>query len=121
MIHQLIVLFQYVHRCGRAGRKKVSGTPDPGGKNNCAAYVYSFFHRELAPMAKDVIDLLKLSGAWIDPNLLALVPGGHSLSFLSKRGKRKKKAKKKDDSMENKVENFEGLDSHRIVLKKADA
>ena len=53
-------LGEYVHRCGRAGRDKTPAT------------VYSFFKREMKGMAPDLIDLLKSSGAWIDPNLLEL-------------------------------------------------
>lgn len=54
-------LDQYVHRCGRAGRQR-DGT----------ATVYSFFNREMKPMAEDVLRLLRIGQAWIDPNLLAL-------------------------------------------------
>jgi ATP-dependent RNA helicase DDX5/DBP2 len=55
-------LDQYVHRCGRAGRDQSS-----------SATVYSFFTRDFAPMAKDVVALLESSNAWIDPNLRELV------------------------------------------------
>jgi len=64
-------LEQYVHRCGRAGRNSLSCN----GEKKLKACVYSFFHRELAPMAKDVLDLLTSCGAWIDPNLISLIPG----------------------------------------------
>jgi len=79
--------FQYVHRCGRAGRNKVSAAD--GKEKQLNAVVYSFFNRELAPMAKDVIDLLKSSNSWIDQNLISLVPGGVD-GCESKRKKRRK-------------------------------
>ncbi|KAI2493240.1 hypothetical protein MHU86_21314 [Fragilaria crotonensis] len=56
-----ISLEQYVHRCGRAGRS-----------GNKPATVYSFFTRELQPMAKDAVTLLTETNAWIDPNLSEL-------------------------------------------------
>jgi len=78
---------QYVHRCGRAGRIKINGRRTTSTEdhhhhtkknetitstNN--ATVYSFFHKELAPiMAKDMVELLRLCNAWVDPNLVALV------------------------------------------------
>ena len=61
---------QYVHRCGRAARNYDPKTAKyPGNPAGC---VYSFFTRDLAPMAPDILALLKASSAWIDPNLLEL-------------------------------------------------
>ena len=90
---------QYVHRCGRAGRSKVSGrVGDVKTEKTAIATVYSFFHRELAPMANDMVDLLRSCNAWVDPNLIALVPvpGGIKKGdgeFKRKRRKRDKKNK----------------------------
>ena len=84
-------LEQYVHRCGRAGRSKVSGRAgESKAEETSNATVYSFFHRELAPMAKDMVDLLRSCNAWVDPNLVALIPGGDKQGGgESKRKKRK--------------------------------
>eukprot|EP00536_Pseudo-nitzschia_multiseries_P016400 jgi/Psemu1/221226/e_gw1.1102.29.1 len=136
-------LEQYVHRCGRAGRK-----------NSSSPTVYSFFNRELAPMAKDVVELLRSCNAWVDPNLIALLPAdakqdtGDSKRKRRKRGKnsnedgdpidknassaKKKKtdadvssAKKNksdaDDShvMQDSEDEFAHLAPNRIVLKRA--
>lgn len=54
-------LEQYCHRIGRTGRNGEAGT------------AFSFFTRNLAPLAKDLISLLERSGAKVDPNLLELV------------------------------------------------
>lgn len=45
----------------------------------------------MAPMASDVVELLKNSNAWVDPNLIALIPGKvkHNCGE-SKRKKRKR-------------------------------
>ena len=59
-------LEQYVHRCGRAGRTQKNGKQASGT-------VYSFFTRDLAPMAKDVVELLRSTDSWLDPKLIALV------------------------------------------------
>ena len=71
-------LEQYVHRCGRAGRshinKHVSDENTHSNSNRVIAVVYSFFSREFAPMAPDMLELLKKSGSdYIDPNLVSLV------------------------------------------------
>lgn len=96
-------LEQYVHRCGRAGRHKVHGDGDGGGDGGDdddnvqsssmqTSTVYSFFHRELAPMAKDVIELLCKSNSWVDPNLLALVPDSErSMEQVGQQHKRKRR------------------------------
>ena len=114
-------LGEYVHRCGRAGRDK-----EP-------AAVYSFFNREMKGMAPDLIDLLKSSGAWIDPNLLALVPGG-TQGNETKRKKRRRHIKSDEaiagaatsektnnDEGENgeDIDEFSQLFGNRIVLKRA--
>jgi len=75
-------LEQYVHRSGRCGRNKKSGAAGKGT-------AYSFFNQELAPMASDLIELLRSCNAWVDPNLIALVPGGVKESGESKRKRRK--------------------------------
>lgn len=60
---------QYVHRCGRAGRKQLlSGE----GASKNPPIVYSFFTREFAAMADALIQLLMSCNADVDPNLLAL-------------------------------------------------
>jgi ATP-dependent RNA helicase DDX5/DBP2 len=59
-------LDQYVHRCGRAGRTQKNG-------KHASGTVYSFFPRDLAPMAKDVVKLLRATDSFLDPNLLELV------------------------------------------------
>ncbi len=63
-----------MHRCGRAARsyKAKSNETTSEGPKSPAACVYSFFTRDLAPMAKDVLELLKATGSWIDPNLIIL-------------------------------------------------
>jgi hypothetical protein len=63
-----------VHRCGRAARsyKAASNETTSVGNRTPAACVYSFFTRDLAPMAKDVLELLKATHSWIDPNLVIL-------------------------------------------------
>jgi ATP-dependent RNA helicase DDX5/DBP2 len=69
-------LEQYIHRCGRAGRNGQGGT------------VYSFFTRNLAPLAADAVALLESSQQWIDPNLRALAEKtneGDTKATMSKR------------------------------------
>jgi len=120
-------LGEYVHRCGRAGRDKEPAT------------VYSFFNREMKGMAPDLIDLLKSSGAWIDPNLLALVPGAGKQDNEIKRKKRRRKStsnqskpneamagaatseKSNNDEDENgeDIDEFSQLSGNRIILKRA--
>ena len=65
-------LEHYVYRCGRAGRD---------GK---AAAVFSFFTRNLAPLANDMIHLLKSSQQWLDPNLVSLAQEDNSRSQKKK-------------------------------------
>ena len=81
-------LDQYIHRCGRAGRKEAL----KGETSEYPPTVYSFFTREYSAMAVSVVDLLKSCKAWIDPNLIALIEE-------NKDGK--KKRKRRDESTEN--------------------
>ena len=82
-------LNQYIHRCGRAGR---SGD---------AAKCYSFFTRNLQPMAGDLIKLLHGNNAWIDPNLKALAPGvAEQLLGEGKSSNRKRRRKNNTDAAE---------------------
>jgi superfamily II DNA/RNA helicase len=107
---------QYVHRCGRAGRSQ-----------NLLATVYSFFTRELAPMAKDVLALLEFSNAWIDPNLLELV--GRNDGPLKKKQRRQQQQTAADENLGDGLDANEGdewddgqfasLCANRIVLKRA--
>mmetsp|Transcript_50477 Transcript_50477/g.163390 ORF Transcript_50477/g.163390 Transcript_50477/m.163390 type:complete len:670 (+) Transcript_50477:60-2069(+) len=54
-------LEQYCHRIGRTGRSGEEG------------FAYSFFTRNLAPLAKDLISILGRTGSYVDPNLHELV------------------------------------------------
>jgi len=65
---------QYVHRCGRAARSYGNSKKDEVllPSNQPAACIYSFFTRDFAPMAKDMLQLLRATNAWIDPNLIEL-------------------------------------------------
>lgn len=72
------------------------------------ATVYSFFHRELAQMANDVVDLLRSCKAWVDPNLIALVPGGAKQGDGESKRKKRKSNKMKDsepDAVEKSTSN----------------
>ena len=98
---------------------------------NTKATVYSFFNRELKPMAKDVVELLRSCNAHVDPNLLSLVPGkDRMIDELSSRAKRRRKNKqsvaKVEKTKKNHVgcfdsdeEEFASLQHNRIVLKRA--
>jgi superfamily II DNA/RNA helicase len=110
-------LNQYIHRCGRAGR---SGNPSK---------VYSFFTRNLQPMAPDLVKLLEANRAWVDPNLRALVLGGDG-DQPANEGKRKRSRRKavkaevvraerdgSDGSSDD--DDFPELAPNRIVLKRA--
>ena len=91
-----------MHRCGRAGRNKVLTLKDDetpkSNRSNCKATVYSFFHRQLAPMATDVVQLLSQTKAWIDPNLKALLPHGEKVT--GEEGSRRKRRKKRKESLD---------------------
>eukprot|EP00435_Cladocopium_sp_Y103_P013276 s3143_g3.t1 len=56
-------LEQYCHRIGRTGRDGEAGT------------AYSFFTRNLAPLSRDLVQLLERSDQEVDPNLRALAEG----------------------------------------------
>jgi ATP-dependent RNA helicase DDX5/DBP2 len=59
---------QYTHRVGRAGRS---------GRKGAAL---SFFTRNMAPLAPDLVKLLKKGGHFVDPNLETLAKVGAALS-----------------------------------------
>ena len=81
---------QYVHRCGRAGRKQLLSGEDVSSN---PPTVYSFFTREFAAMADSVIELLRSCKANVDPNLLALSSNNRPDTAKStKRSKRKAQA-----------------------------
>jgi len=126
-------LEQYVHRCGRAGR---------GARNNSMmmeARVYSFFTRNMAPLAADMVALLEAGQQVVDPNLRELVvqsekqqqkraakrnerkPGRYSAN--EKRPKVAKRddggATSDDDDDDDDEHAFQHLSAKRIVLKRA--
>lgn len=82
-------LEQYVHRCGRAGRKQLLSGEDVSSN---PPIVYSFFTREFAAMADSVIELLRSSKATVDPNLLALSSSNKPDAATSTKRRRKRKA-----------------------------
>ena len=104
-------LQQYIHRCGRAGRRTLHGSSNNGvsGNNNedrtmeekDKATVYSFFTRNLKPMAADMVQLLEANNAWVDPNLRALVTtddqkkNNKTISKNESRGDQNRSEKKK--------------------------
>lgn len=107
-----ISLEQYVHRCGRAGRDNIPQKTSPTSSqqqqqqqirkdDSHVATVYSFFHRELAPMAKSVLMLLKQSSAttWIDPNLIQLVHEYEQKNNYSGKDQNDDDAAEEDDDM----------------------
>ena len=121
-------LEQYVHRCGRAGR----------GTDSTGAVVYSFFTRNMAPMAPDVVRLLEANQQWVDPNLRELAEStgsGDTEGDGKKKRRRKEKPKDKkeaaapekagtkvataDDAMSSDAEAFPEISASRIVLKRS--
>jgi len=92
-------LEQYVHRCGRADKTNISHKDETEKTTSCDTAaadnptVYSFFDREMAPMARDVFELLRSCDAWIDQNLVALVGkrGGDTTGLEYNNGKRKRR------------------------------
>ena len=120
-------LGEYVHRAGRAGRDKQP------------AHVFGYFTREMKQMAPDLLQLLKATGSWIDPNLLALVPDAVADGNGDKKKKRRRKNTKNksqpNDSVAGAVvgkipndaiddegngdDEFAHLSANRIVLKRA--
>lgn len=113
-------LQQYIHRCGRAGRS-----------GSASATVYSFFTRNLKPLAADMIQLLEHTNAWVDPNLRELVNGNNGNKNNKAKNKSPSKpseAKKVPPSAKNipsivegndDDDNFPELVANRIVLKRA--
>jgi hypothetical protein len=101
-------------------------TDDEKSKNNgthCVATVYSFFHRELAPMAKDVIQLLSKTSAWVDPNLIALLPRDEkgTVEEGGSRRKRRKRGKAALDKTKiNEEAKQQGADSNEDGLRSDD-
>ncbi|KAL3781146.1 hypothetical protein ACHAW5_002412 [Stephanodiscus triporus] len=90
-------LDQYVHRCGRAGRKEALN----GEVSQYPPTVYSFFTREFSAMAGSIVELLETCHAWVDPNLIALTEESKSSANRStKDGQRKRKRgiKSSDDT-----------------------
>ena len=94
------------------------------------AVVYSFFHRELAPMAKDVIRLLKNCNAFVDPNLILLVPEKDRLvdETQQKRKRRRRNEKQTNEKIEPETDEpgfdsdekeFASLKPNRIILQRA--
>jgi ATP-dependent RNA helicase DDX5/DBP2 len=81
-------LDQYVHRCGRAGRKQLLSGEDVSSN---PPIVYSFFTREFAAMADSLIELLRSCNATIDPNLLALSPSSNKNQDAAKSTKKRKR------------------------------
>jgi ATP-dependent RNA helicase DDX5/DBP2 len=105
-------LEQFVHRCGRAGRGDEPAT------------IYSFFTRNLAPLAGDMVRLLRANNQMVDPNLLELVQDNNDTN----KGKRQRTSGKdlstgqypvgEDASSDD--ESFSDLaGAQRIVLKRA--
>jgi superfamily II DNA/RNA helicase len=115
-------LDQYVHRCGRAGRKQLLSGEDVSSN---PPTVYSFFTREFAAMADSVIELLRSCKAAVDPNLLALSSSNKPDAAKStKRRKRKADAMSEaenrsveDDDDESDKDDFQYLG--KSVLKRA--
>eukprot|EP00571_Detonula_confervacea_P005098 CAMPEP_0172325280 /NCGR_PEP_ID=MMETSP1058-20130122/53575_1 /TAXON_ID=83371 /ORGANISM="Detonula confervacea, Strain CCMP 353" /LENGTH=658 /DNA_ID=CAMNT_0013041779 /DNA_START=138 /DNA_END=2110 /DNA_ORIENTATION=+ len=96
-------LDQYVHRCGRAGRKQALS----GEISQYPPTVYSFYPREYVAMSDSVVELLKACNAWVDPNLLALTKSAKS----SSKSGRKRKRKNNSTDAEEKPDKDEGAES----------
>jgi len=120
-------LQQYIHRCGRAGRSR-GQEKDSGSTTGSSAKptVYSFFTRNLKPLAMDLIHLLEAHKAWVDPNLRALAteednPKSRKKHAKKPRDNNKEKDKNEDDDEDNDepVDDFPELAPNRIVLKRA--
>lgn len=118
-------LEQYVHRCGRSGRNQIyddSGSEEMSMKST----VYSFFHRELAPLARDMVDLLRSNGEWIDPNLIQLIPKDSNSEYHEdKHESRRKRRKRNKETIENATshqfedDEFANLGHDKIMLQRA--
>ena len=68
----------------------------------------------MAPMANDVVELLRSCKAWVDPNLVALVPGG----IKQNDGESKRKRRKRGDGSKSENEKTETVDMNTSPLKK---
>ena len=141
-------LEQYAHRCGRAGRSATTNercsNQNDGALSKPEKYtVYSFFTRNLAALARDMVQLLERSNAWVDPNLRQLIPSPKKYDGAAKQSKtnkrkangveksdeKHKKAKSKAEKISSKIledddqgddDEDEGfLSGNRIVLKRA--
>jgi superfamily II DNA/RNA helicase len=134
-------LENYVHRCGRAGRGGSLSTTTTTNSEATRGTVYSFFTRNLAPLAPDLIALLEANNQWIDPNLVLLLPSanaGHANKSpaRSKEPSAKKGSESSDAIKEDIMDNdnnicdevddddddntlFKDLSAQRIVLKRA--
>lgn len=128
-------LEQYVHRCGRAGRGISNNIEETVTTSRETGKIYSFFTRNLAPMAEDLIALLESNQQWIDPNLRLLI---RKSSSSSKHAQKKREISDTGDARasnetvaksshnETNQDNSEGdddpfvaLSANRIVLKRA--
>ena len=90
--------------------------------------IYSFFTRNLKPLAMDLIRLLEAHKAWVDPNLRALAMEDDNHGKSQKKAKKTRKGIKEenndgnddnDDDDEEPVDDFPELTPNRIVLKRA--
>jgi superfamily II DNA/RNA helicase len=143
-------LEHYVHRCGRAGRSSTEATGEVAASDSVSRSkeftVYSFFTRNLQSMAGDLVRLLETHGAWVDPNLRALVQSTASAiagknsngkditrhvsdsnttkrrssrNDSSKQVKKDTKSTMDSDSTALSEDEFASLSANRIVLKRA--
>jgi superfamily II DNA/RNA helicase len=135
-------LEQYVHRCGRAGRSSTGATGEFAASDSVSRSkefaVYSFFTRNLQSMAGDLVRLLETHGAWVDPNLRALVQStvsaiagknsngedvtrhvSDSNTTTSKQVKKDMESTMDSDSSAISEDKFADLSANRIVLKRA--
>ena len=109
-------LEQYVHRCGRVGRKQQSLGGD--ASKHGIPTVYSFFTRDFAAMADSLIELLRSCNAFVDPNLLALSKTHKPKAKKRKRPKADDKKDVKNDADEIGEDDFAFL-GRQNVLKRA--
>ena len=93
------------------------------GRDGKPATVFSFFTRNLQPLAPDVVQLLQKSKQWVDPNLLSLA----ETSPKKNQAKSHKKSKNTQNAQEKSVpakeesdnDSFAALAASRIVLKRS--
>jgi superfamily II DNA/RNA helicase len=133
-------LENYVHRCGRAGRGGSLSISTANSEAATRGTVYSFFTRNLAPLAPDLMALLEANNQWIDPNLVLLLPSA-ATSHTNKSKDRSntvrtsKYPQSRDASKEDIIDDdnqcdeddeddedntmFKDLSAQRIVLKRA--